>query len=106
MAFCQAIESIAGVEIPIRASYVRVVLLELERIYNHVADVGAISTDTGFAFANAHAMRRPVETGSGLQCCDFPRVTKLRLVPVNWGQASKDGNSFVVPSENIGGLTP
>jgi Ni,Fe-hydrogenase III large subunit len=34
-----------------------VVLLELERIYNHIADVGAICTDTGFAFANAHAMR-------------------------------------------------
>jgi hypothetical protein len=43
--------------VPPRAAYLRVVLLELERIYNHIADVGAICTDTGFALANAHAMR-------------------------------------------------
>jgi Ni,Fe-hydrogenase III large subunit/Ni,Fe-hydrogenase III component G len=57
MAFCQAVESLAGMTIPQRAAYLRVVMLELERIYNHIADVGAICTDTGFAFANAHAMR-------------------------------------------------
>ena len=57
MAFCQAIEALAGVTIPSRAAYLRVVLLELERLYNHISDVGAICTDTGFAFANAHAMR-------------------------------------------------
>lgn len=54
---CQALESLAGLQIPPRAAYVRVVLLELERLYNHIADVGAICTDTGFAVANAHAMR-------------------------------------------------
>jgi Ni,Fe-hydrogenase III large subunit/Ni,Fe-hydrogenase III component G len=57
LAFCQAVESLAGVAIPPRAAYLRVVLLELERLYNHIADVGAICTDTGFAFANAHALR-------------------------------------------------
>ncbi|MGE5218909.1 MAG: NADH-quinone oxidoreductase subunit C [Chloroflexota bacterium] len=57
LAFCQAVESIAGVTPPPRAAYLRVVLLELERLYNHIADVGAICTDTGFAFANAHALR-------------------------------------------------
>ena len=43
--------------LPPRAAYVRVVLLELERIYNHIADVGAIYADTGFAVANAHTIR-------------------------------------------------
>jgi Ni,Fe-hydrogenase III large subunit len=57
LAFCQALESLAGLEVPPRAAYVRVVLLELERLYNHIADVGAICADTGFAVANAHAMR-------------------------------------------------
>jgi Ni,Fe-hydrogenase III large subunit/Ni,Fe-hydrogenase III component G len=57
LAFCQAIESLAGVIPPPRAAYLRVVLLELERLYNHVADVGAICTDTGFAVANVHALR-------------------------------------------------
>jgi Ni,Fe-hydrogenase III large subunit/Ni,Fe-hydrogenase III component G len=57
LAFCQAIESLAELQIPPRAAYVRVVLLELERLYNHIADVGAICTDTGFAVAHAHTMR-------------------------------------------------
>jgi Ni,Fe-hydrogenase III large subunit/Ni,Fe-hydrogenase III component G len=57
LAYCQAIESLAGVTIPPRAQYLRVVLLELERLYNHIADVGAICTDTGFAVANSHALR-------------------------------------------------
>jgi Ni,Fe-hydrogenase III large subunit/Ni,Fe-hydrogenase III component G len=57
LAFCQAVEALAGVTIPPRAAYLRVVLLELERLYNHIADVGAICTDTGFAFANVHALR-------------------------------------------------
>ncbi|HEV8487104.1 MAG TPA: NADH-quinone oxidoreductase subunit C [Blastocatellia bacterium] len=57
LAFCQALESLAAVTIPPRAAYLRVVFLELERLYNHIADVGAICADTGFAFANVHAMR-------------------------------------------------
>src|SRR5262245_14437259 len=57
LAFCQAVETLAGVKIPQRAAHLRVVLLELERLYNHIADVGAICADTGFAVANAHALR-------------------------------------------------
>ncbi|HLJ17002.1 MAG TPA: NADH-quinone oxidoreductase subunit C [Bryobacteraceae bacterium] len=56
-AFCQAIEQATGVEIPERARRMRTILLELERIYNHVADIGAIATDVGFAIANAHGSR-------------------------------------------------
>src|SRR5258708_7841823 len=56
-AFCQAIERAADVEIPERARRMRTILLELERIYNHVADIGAIATDVGFVIANAHASR-------------------------------------------------
>jgi Ni,Fe-hydrogenase III large subunit len=56
-AFCQALEQAAGIEIPERAKRMRTILLELERIYNHVADIGAIATDVGFVVANAHASR-------------------------------------------------
>ncbi|MFO7693717.1 MAG: nickel-dependent hydrogenase large subunit, partial [Vicinamibacterales bacterium] len=57
LAFCQALESAAGVTIPARAAHIRAVLLELERIYNHVADFGMIVSDTGFAVAQAHCAR-------------------------------------------------
>ena len=56
-AFCQAIERAAGIEVPPRAQFLRCILLELERIANHISDVGAISNDVGFVIANAHAGR-------------------------------------------------
>lgn len=57
LAYCQALESLAGCEIPDRAKYLRVILLEMERLYNHVADFGAICNDTGFAAAHSHCFR-------------------------------------------------
>src|SRR3989454_10280470 len=57
LAYCMALESLAGVDIPARARYFRVVLLEMERLYNHVADFGAICNDTGFPAAHAHCFR-------------------------------------------------
>jgi Ni,Fe-hydrogenase III large subunit len=56
-AFCQAVERAAEMEVPARAQFLRTILLELERIANHVADVGAIANDVGFVIANAHAGR-------------------------------------------------
>jgi hypothetical protein len=38
LAYCQALETLAGCTVPPRAARLRVVLLELERIYNHVGD--------------------------------------------------------------------
>ena len=57
LAYCQAVESAAGVVVPARARWLRVVLLELERLYNHVGDVGMILNDTGFAVAHGHCFR-------------------------------------------------
>jgi Ni,Fe-hydrogenase III large subunit/Ni,Fe-hydrogenase III component G len=56
-AFCQAVEKASGMDVPSRAEFMRTVLLELERIDNHIADVGAIAMDVGFVIANAHAGR-------------------------------------------------
>jgi Ni,Fe-hydrogenase III large subunit/Ni,Fe-hydrogenase III component G len=56
-AFCHAVERAADMEAPPRARALRTVCLELERVYNHIADIGAIATDVAFAVANAHAMR-------------------------------------------------
>src|SRR6266540_3375198 len=57
LAYCQALEALAGTEVPERARFLRVILLEMERLYNHIADFGMIANDTGFAFAHAHCFR-------------------------------------------------
>jgi Ni,Fe-hydrogenase III large subunit/Ni,Fe-hydrogenase III component G len=56
-AFCHAVERVAGIDAPVRARALRTVCLELERLYNHIADIGAIATDVAFVVANAHALR-------------------------------------------------
>jgi Ni,Fe-hydrogenase III large subunit/Ni,Fe-hydrogenase III component G len=57
LAYCQALEILAGCAVPPRAAWLRVALLELERLYNHLGDVGMIVNDTGFAFGHAHCFR-------------------------------------------------
>ncbi|MBI4663017.1 MAG: NADH-quinone oxidoreductase subunit C [Verrucomicrobia bacterium] len=56
-AFCHAVERASEVEAPPRARALRTICLELERIYNHIADIGAICTDVAFVTAHMHAMR-------------------------------------------------
>lgn len=51
VSYSQAVENISGTTIPERAKYIRTILLELERLYNHVGDVGNICAGIGFAFA-------------------------------------------------------
>jgi Ni,Fe-hydrogenase III large subunit len=51
LAWAHAIERLAGIRVPRRAAAIRTVLLELERLYNHVADIGAIATDVAFTVA-------------------------------------------------------
>lgn len=57
LAHSLAIEDALGVELPDDARRLRALLVELERLYNHVADLGALANDVGFSLANAHAQR-------------------------------------------------
>jgi len=57
LAYCEAVETLLGLEVPVRAKYLRCVFLELERLHNHLGDVGAICNDVAFALAHAHCGR-------------------------------------------------
>lgn len=57
LAYCLAVEDACGCVVAHPAQVLRGVLLELERLYNHVADVGALCNDAGFGVAYAHALR-------------------------------------------------
>lgn len=57
LAYCQAVETLTRRDVPRRARYLRSLLLELERLSNHLGDVGAICNDTAYALAHAHCSR-------------------------------------------------
>ena len=48
-AFCRAVENAAGIEVPPRAEYIRVIIAELERIHSHILWAGVAALELGFS---------------------------------------------------------
>ncbi len=84
LAFTQAIEKIPGVSIPAQAAYLRGIFLELERMYNHINDMGGIATDVGFSFPAA-----------------FASIIKEAILQLNAGLT---GNRYLKKVNTIGGV--
>jgi formate hydrogenlyase subunit 5 len=55
LAFCRALESIAGTRVPARARTLRIFLAELERVRQHAGAIEAICESTGLAVATSQA---------------------------------------------------
>ncbi len=56
-AYCMAIEKLAGVEVPIRAQYIRVMFDEITRILNHLLWLGSHALDVGAMAVFLYAFR-------------------------------------------------
>jgi Ni,Fe-hydrogenase III large subunit/Ni,Fe-hydrogenase III component G len=56
-AYATAVEQALGIQVATPDRLVRALLLELERMHNHVADLGALANDVGYAIAHVHAQR-------------------------------------------------
>ncbi|MBP6777534.1 MAG: NADH-quinone oxidoreductase subunit C [Piscinibacter sp.] len=56
-AYCMALESAAGCTVPDRATALRALLLERERVANHLGDLGALGNDAALAFGLAQFSR-------------------------------------------------
>ncbi|HLN10666.1 MAG TPA: NADH-quinone oxidoreductase subunit C [Xanthobacteraceae bacterium] len=54
LAFARAVEAALGVAAPQRATVLRGIVAELERLANHLGDIGAICNDAAFALIHAH----------------------------------------------------
>ncbi|PIT94921.1 hypothetical protein COT98_01710 [Candidatus Falkowbacteria bacterium CG10_big_fil_rev_8_21_14_0_10_39_9] len=85
LAFCQALEQLAGVAISDRVRYLRVLFAELERLANHFGNIGAIMLDAGFSFGGA--------SGASL---------REMIMQINEGLS---GNRFLRGLNVIGGVT-
>jgi Ni,Fe-hydrogenase III large subunit len=56
-AYAMAAETVAGCTVPPRAAWLRALLLERERVANHLGDLGALGNDGGLAFGLAQFSR-------------------------------------------------
>jgi len=54
LAYCEAVEKLANVEVSRPVLLWRTILAELERIYNHIGDIGNMCAGVGFALGNAN----------------------------------------------------
>jgi Ni,Fe-hydrogenase III large subunit len=97
-AYCQALEQLTATALPRRAAHLRALALELERIANHLGDLGPLGNDAGFAFGLAQFSRlkerllRATEQALGRRyLLDFvvPGGTHRDLAPA--GTAALDG---------------
>lgn len=57
LAFCRATEDARSMPVSEQVARRRAVLLELERLYNHVTDIGALCNDVAHPILNTHAQR-------------------------------------------------
>jgi Ni,Fe-hydrogenase III large subunit len=96
-AFARAVEAALGVDVPPRATVLRGVMAELERIANHFGDIGAVCNDAAFALIHAHCgiFRERVLAASDRAFGH--RLMMDRIVPGGVAQdISADGSTAIV----------
>lgn len=81
LAFARAVEAALDLRPPPRAVWLRALMAELERVANHLGDIGAICNDAAFAFmlAEMSQLREAVLRASDL--CFGHRLMMDRVVP-------------------------
>ncbi len=55
LAFARGAEKIFGITPSKETDYLRAIFLELERMYNHIGDIGTMAIDVGFSFPASYA---------------------------------------------------
>jgi NADH-quinone oxidoreductase subunit D len=86
-AFALSVEKLAGIEVPERAEYLRVILAELTRLQNHasllgflLSDMGAWGTPLMYAFREREKILDLFESLSGSRMmCDYMRFGGCRV---------------------------
>jgi Ni,Fe-hydrogenase III large subunit len=81
LAFARAAEAAAGLEAPARAHWLRALMAELERLANHLGDIGAICNDAAFALMHTHCGVLRERVLRAADACFGHRLMRDRIVP-------------------------
>jgi Ni,Fe-hydrogenase III large subunit len=81
LVFARAIEAALGSPAPRRAVWLRAVMAELERVANHLGDIGAICNDAAFSMMHAECGILREETLRACQVAFGHRLMMDRVVP-------------------------
>ena len=81
-AYCLAVEKLAGIDVPIRAQYIRVMFAEVTRILNHLMGIGSHAFDIGAMTAILYAFRDREELMTCTKPCPARVCTPPTSVPV------------------------
>ena len=81
LAFARAAEAAPAIEPPPRAVWLRALMAELERIANHLGDIGAICNDAAFALMHAHCGVLRERVLRAADACFGHRLMMDRIVP-------------------------
>lgn len=90
-AFSRAAESALGLDVPPRAVWLRALMAELERLANHLGDIGAICNDAAFALMLAHCGVLREQVLRAADAAFGHRLMRDRIVPGGVA-ADLDGN--------------
>ncbi|OGA31199.1 MAG: hydrogenase expression protein HypE [Betaproteobacteria bacterium RIFCSPLOWO2_12_FULL_67_28] len=97
LAFAQAVEAALAVQVPPRAVWVRALLAELERLANHLGDIGAICNDAAFGLMHAQCGLLREHTLRAAESCFGHRLMMDRVVPGGLGcDLPGDGEQLLV----------
>jgi Ni,Fe-hydrogenase III large subunit len=80
-AFAQAAEAAMQVKVPLRATYLRGLMAELERLANHFGDIGAICNDASFSLMYAQCGILRERTLRAAEACFGHRLMMDAIVP-------------------------
>ena len=81
LAFARAVEAALEVEAPPRAVYLRALMAELERLANHLGDIGAICNDASFSIMHAQCGILREHVLRTADACFGHRLMMDRVVP-------------------------
>ncbi len=81
VAFARAVEAATATEAPPRAHWLRALMAELERLANHLADIGGICNDAAFGFMLARCMTLRERVLKANEACFGHRLMMDKVVP-------------------------